>query len=463
MSARTIAIYGKGGIGKSFFTTNLTATFAAMKKRTLQIGCDPKHDSTTSLFGGISLPTVTEVFGNKTETHEKIQLEDIVFKRRLAGFEQDIFGIEVGGPEVGRGCGGRGIISGFDVLEKLGLFKWDLDVILMDFLGDVVCGGFATPLARSLCEEVILVVSNDRQSIFAANNICVANNYFKTVGGKTRLLGLIVNKDDGSGIAQRYAKEAGINIIMNLPYNSEARDKADSFDVAIRVEAFRVLFEDLALKIWRNEIPYSEARGLGYNEFMNLFGEMDTRKPDAAVLSDLRLEKALDLDAAALEAEALSAQGIVIDDKPVQISIGNFSTAISMAGVSMENPLGDKIAVGTDASSLPEQDEFIQKSIDIVSGKKLPPMAARKLAAKATSGDAAQAEPVKKTMTEQELLAACIAQLPRAERDVLTLFEVKKKSIEEISIETQLDAKAAKALLDAARRQLKALYFQAQA
>jgi chlorophyllide a reductase subunit X len=210
---RTIAIYGKGGIGKSFTTTNMTATFASMGKRVLQLGCDPKHDSTTTLFGGLSLPTVTEVFGEKTMKNEKVQIEDIVFKKSFPDISGEIFGIELGGPEVGRGCGGRGIISGFDVLEKLGLFKWDLDVILMDFLGDVVCGGFATPLARSLCEEVILVVSNDRQSIFAANNICIANNHFKTVGGHTRLLGLIVNRDDGSGIAERYAQAAGINII----------------------------------------------------------------------------------------------------------------------------------------------------------------------------------------------------------------------------------------------------------
>lgn len=258
---RTIAIYGKGGIGKSFTTTNMTATFASMGKRVLQLGCDPKHDSTTTLFGGLSLPTVTEVFGEKTAKHEKVQIEDIVFKKHFPDISGEIFGIELGGPEVGRGCGGRGIISGFDVLEKLGLFKWDLDVVLMDFLGDVVCGGFATPLARSLCEEVILVVSNDRQSIFAANNICIANNYFKTVGGHTQLLGLIVNRDDGSGIAERYAEAAGINIIMKLPYHSQARDKADSFDLAIRIPEIKAKFDDLCTKIWNREIPYCEARG----------------------------------------------------------------------------------------------------------------------------------------------------------------------------------------------------------
>ncbi|MBC8042980.1 MAG: chlorophyllide a reductase iron protein subunit X [Rhizobacter sp.] len=459
MSARTIAVYGKGGIGKSFFTTNLTATFAQMQKRVLQIGCDPKHDSTTSLFGGLSLPTVTEVFGEKTQTHEKIQLEDIVFKRRLDGFSQDIFGIEVGGPEVGRGCGGRGIISGFDVLEKLGLFSWDLDVVLMDFLGDVVCGGFATPLARSLCDEVILVVSNDRQSIFAANNICVANNYFKTVGGKTRLLGLVVNKDDGSGIAEHYAKEAGINIIMKLPYNSEARDKADGFDVAIRVDAFRKIFAELALKIWNNEIPYSEARGLKYDEFMNLFGEVDKRKPVSAMLGDLNLKTELNFDAAALQSEvfakdAFIANGFSETMKPVQIEMP--------AAATMTNALGDKIAIGTSAGSLPEQDEFVVKEKHL---EKLPLMAARQMAVKSASKAASEAkiEAVKKPMTEQELLMYCISLLPRVERDLITLFELKKKSLGEIAIEQQLDLNDAKVHLDAARKHLKELYFQTQA
>jgi len=160
MAPRTIAIYGKGGIGKSFTTTNLSATFAMMNKRVLQLGCDPKHDSTTSLFGGISLPTVTEVFAEKNAKNEQVQISDIVFRRDIPGFPQPIYGIELGGPQVGRGCGGRGIISGFDVLEKLGIFEWEIDIILMDFLGDVVCGGFATPLARSLSEEVLLVTGS---------------------------------------------------------------------------------------------------------------------------------------------------------------------------------------------------------------------------------------------------------------------------------------------------------------
>ncbi|RXK81592.1 chlorophyllide a reductase iron protein subunit X [Chlorobaculum sp. 24CR] len=287
MAPRTIAIYGKGGIGKSFTTTNLSATFALMNKRVLQLGCDPKHDSTTSLFGGISLPTVTEVFAEKNARNEQVEISDIVFRRDIPGFPQPIYGIELGGPQVGRGCGGRGIISGFDVLEKLGIFEWGIDVILMDFLGDVVCGGFATPLARSLSEEVILVTSNDRQSIFTSNNICQANNYFRTIGGRSRLLGLVVNRDDGSGMAESYAKAAGINVLMKVPYNIEARDLDDSFDFAIKLPEVGEPFRKLATDILADAITPCEASGLDFGDFVKLFGEVSDESPVPASADEL--------------------------------------------------------------------------------------------------------------------------------------------------------------------------------
>ena len=287
MTTRTIAIYGKGGIGKSFTTTNLSATFAMMNKRVLQLGCDPKHDSTTSLFGGISLPTVTDVFAEKNALNQQVAISDIVFRRDIADFPQPIYGIELGGPQVGRGCGGRGIISGFDVLEKLGIFKWQLDIILMDFLGDVVCGGFATPLARSLSEEVILVTNNDRQSIFTANNICQANNYFRTIGGKSRLLGLIINRDDGSGIAEKYAEAAGITVLMKVPYSADARDKDDSFDFAVRLPELQNKFKTLAGDIIENRITPCEAVGLDFMGFVRLFGEVSNDAPLAATADEL--------------------------------------------------------------------------------------------------------------------------------------------------------------------------------
>ncbi|NTU97196.1 MAG: chlorophyllide a reductase iron protein subunit X [Chlorobiaceae bacterium] len=287
MAARTIAIYGKGGIGKSFTTTNLSATLALMGKRVLQLGCDPKHDSTTSLFGGIPLPTVTDVFAEKNAMNRQVSISDIVFRKDIPDFPQPIYGIELGGPQVGRGCGGRGIISGFDLLEKLGIFEWDIDIILMDFLGDVVCGGFATPLARSLSEQVILVTSNDRQSIFTANNICQANNYFKTIGGQSRLLGIIVNRDDDSGIAEKYAEAAGISVLMKVPYNTDARDRDDSFDFAIRLPEIGEKFRTLAIDILEDRIRPCEAKGLDFNQFVRLFGEVSDEEPVPATQDEL--------------------------------------------------------------------------------------------------------------------------------------------------------------------------------
>jgi chlorophyllide a reductase subunit X len=287
MPARTIAIYGKGGIGKSFTTTNLSATFAMMQKRVLQLGCDPKHDSTTSLFGGMSLPTVTDLFAEKNALNQPLAISDVVFRRDIADFPQPIYGIELGGPQVGRGCGGRGIISGFDLLEKLGIFKWDIDIILMDFLGDVVCGGFATPLARSLSEEVILVTNNDRQSIFTSNNICQANNYFRTIGGKSRLLGLIINRDDGSGIAEKYAEAAGISVLMKVPYNAGARDMDDSFDFAVRLPEIGEKFRKLATDILENRITPCHAKGLDFKQFVRLFGDVSDEAPVPASAEEL--------------------------------------------------------------------------------------------------------------------------------------------------------------------------------
>ena len=109
--------------------------------------------------------------------------------------------MELGGPEVGRGCGGRGIIHGFELLEKLGFHEWGFDYVLLDFLGDVVCGGFGLPIARDMCQKVIVVGSNDLQSLYVANNVCSAVDYFRKMGGNVGVAGMVINKDDGTGEA----------------------------------------------------------------------------------------------------------------------------------------------------------------------------------------------------------------------------------------------------------------------
>ena len=143
---RIIAVYGKGGSGKSFLTSCLSVRMVQQGRRVLQIGCDPKHDSTATLFKGLLLPTILEVWREFHENGDDDSLTagDVIFERG------GVYAAELGGPETGRGCGGKGIVLGFDTLMKLGLADWDFDVILLDFLGDLVCGGFGMSFARSI-------------------------------------------------------------------------------------------------------------------------------------------------------------------------------------------------------------------------------------------------------------------------------------------------------------------------
>ncbi|MBX9875651.1 MAG: AAA family ATPase, partial [Beijerinckiaceae bacterium] len=142
-----IAIYGKGGIGKSFTLANLSYMMAQQGKKVLLIGCDPKSDTTSLLFGGKACPTIIETSSRKKAAGEDVKIGDVCFKR------DGVYAMELGGPEVGRGCGGRGIIHGFELLEKLGFHDWGFDFVLLDFLGDVVCGGFGLPIARDMCQK----------------------------------------------------------------------------------------------------------------------------------------------------------------------------------------------------------------------------------------------------------------------------------------------------------------------
>lgn len=290
MTARMLAIYGKGGIGKSFTTSNLTARLAFDGARVLQLGCDPKHDSCNTIFGGHSLPTLGDVWRSHKDlgTEDKMAVGDIIFRSEIDP-NVALFGCEIGGPDVGRGCGGQGISHGFKVLERLGMNEWALDYIVMDFLGDVVCGGFATPLARSLAEEVVIVVGHDRQSLYAANNIAQAARYFQSMGGSTQLLGLIVNRDDGTDTADRFAEAIGLPILTRVPLNHQVRVLADACKLALEVDKFDAIFSDLAGRIARREIPpCTDFKPLGYNEFLAVFGaEEPPGRPSAATREQL--------------------------------------------------------------------------------------------------------------------------------------------------------------------------------
>ncbi len=261
---QVIAIYGKGGIGKSFTLANLSYMMAQQGKRVLLIGCDPKSDTTSLLFGGRSCPTIIETSSKKKAAGEKVAIGDVCFKR------DGVFAMELGGPEVGRGCGGRGIIHGFELLEKLGFHQWDFDYVLLDFLGDVVCGGFGLPIARDMCQKVIVVGSNDLQSLYVANNVCSAVEYFKKLGGNVGVAGMVVNKDDGTGEAAAFAAAAGIPVLAAIPADDDIRRKSASYEIIGRPGTrWASVFEELAVQV--AEAPPLRPTPLTHEALLGLF------------------------------------------------------------------------------------------------------------------------------------------------------------------------------------------------
>lgn len=208
---RQIAIYGKGGIGKSTTTQNLTAGLGEMGKKIMIVGCDPKADSTRLVLGGLAQKSVLDTL---REEGEEVELENIL--------KPGVFGIkcvESGGPEPGVGCAGRGIITSINMLESLGAYTDDLDYVFYDVLGDVVCGGFAMPIREGKAQEIYIVASGEMMALYAANNICKGVQKYANTGG-CRLGGIICNsrKVDGEKeLLEAFAKELGSQLIYFVP------------------------------------------------------------------------------------------------------------------------------------------------------------------------------------------------------------------------------------------------------
>ena len=210
---RQIAIYGKGGIGKSTTTQNLAAALAMKGKKIMQIGCDPKADSTRMLIGGKRQRTVLDTL----REYGEVKLADVL-KSGFGG----IMCVESGGPEPGVGCAGRGIITSIALLESLGAYADDLDYIFYDVLGDVVCGGFAMPIREGKAREIYIVTSGEMMSMYAANNICKGIKKFAATGG-ARLGGIIcnsrrVNKEEE--LVKVFAEKLGSRMIHLIPWDS---------------------------------------------------------------------------------------------------------------------------------------------------------------------------------------------------------------------------------------------------
>jgi nitrogenase iron protein NifH len=210
---RKIAIYGKGGIGKSTTTQNTVAGLAEMGKKIMVVGCDPKADSTRLLLGGLSQHTVLDTLRVEGED---VALEDIL----KVGFANTDC-VESGGPEPGVGCAGRGIITSINLLEQLGAYKEErkIDYVFYDVLGDVVCGGFAMPIREGKAQEIYIVVSGEMMAMYAANNICKGIVKFAEAGG-VRLGGLICNSrkvDNEMAMIEAFAKKLGTQMIHFVP------------------------------------------------------------------------------------------------------------------------------------------------------------------------------------------------------------------------------------------------------
>ena len=268
-TTQIIAIYGKGGIGKSFTLANLSYMMAQQGKKVLLIGCDPKSDTTSLLFGDRACPTILETSSKKKLAGEEVKIGDVCFKR------DGVFAMELGGPEVGRGCGGRGIIHGFELIEKLGFHDWGFDYVLLDFLGDVVCGGFGLPIARDMCQKVIIVGSNDLQSLYVANNVCSAVKYFRNLGGNVGVAGLVINKDDGTGEAQAFAEAVGIPVLASIPQDEDIRRKSANYQIiGTHASQWGPLFEALSINL--AEAPPVLPRPLDQDGLLGLFDASQT-------------------------------------------------------------------------------------------------------------------------------------------------------------------------------------------
>lgn len=244
---RKIAIYGKGGIGKSTITSNLSAALALQGYKVMQVGCDPKSDSTKNLMKGRRIPTVLEQLKTKGES---LTLDDIVFQ----GFG-GVYCVEAGGPTPGIGCAGRGIISAFEKLAELQAFEtYKPDIVIYDVLGDVVCGGFAMPIRGGYAREVFIVSSGEMMALYAANNIAQAIKNFGR-RGYARLKGIILNAkniENEEELVAKAAEEIGTRVVLYVPRSGDiqiAENQGGTVAEFVQDSPMVEVYKNLAAKV----------------------------------------------------------------------------------------------------------------------------------------------------------------------------------------------------------------------
>ena len=245
---RKIAVYGKGGIGKSTTTSNISAALADMGYRVLQIGCDPKADSTKNLMHGEKITSVLDAIREKGEGN--ITPDDVLFQ----GYG-GVWCVEAGGPTPGIGCAGRGIITAFEKLEEIGAYEiCRPDIILYDVLGDVVCGGFAMPIRGGYARNVFIVTSGEMMSLYAASNIASAvKNFGKR--GYAQYSGVILNSrniENEEVLVKKALEEIGGEIVSILPRSASVQDAEGEGKTVIEAlpdskmaDAYRKLAENI--------------------------------------------------------------------------------------------------------------------------------------------------------------------------------------------------------------------------
>lgn len=266
-NAKVFAVYGKGGIGKSTTSSNLSAAFSLMGKRVLQIGCDPKHDSTFTLTKKL-MPTVIDVLETVDFHHEELRPEDYMFE----GFN-GVMCVEAGGPPAGTGCGGYVVGQTVKLLKQHHLLE-ETDVVIFDVLGDVVCGGFAAPLQHA--ERAVVVAANDFDSIFAANRIMAAINA-KAKNYEVRVAGVIANRSVATDEIDRFAEATGLKRLAHFADVDAIRrsrlKKCTIFEMedSPDVEKARNEYKRLAAQLWTGGEP-CDARPMKDREIFEFLG-----------------------------------------------------------------------------------------------------------------------------------------------------------------------------------------------
>ena len=253
--AKVFSVYGKGGIGKSTTSSNLSAAFSKMGKRVLQIGCDPKHDSTFTLTGTLQ-PTVIDILKSVDFHSEELRPEDYV----ATGYN-GVKCVEAGGPPAGTDCGGYVVGQTVKLLKQHHMLE-DTDVVIFDVLGDVVCGGFAAPLQHA--DRALIVTANDFDSIYAMNRI-IAAVQAKSANYKVRLAGCVANRSKDTDEVDRYCKTVGFNRIAHMPDLDAIRrsrlKKKTLFEMPDDEEIVQVRKEYLRLAetLWNGTLPLAPA------------------------------------------------------------------------------------------------------------------------------------------------------------------------------------------------------------